>query len=54
MKHPLIINSRGKIDDRRPKVIPSLPYYGIARRAIRDSLIEYDREIDVSAVIIWK
>lgn len=34
-------------------VRPSLPYQGIARRAIKNAQnIEYDRDIDISAVIL--
>ncbi len=35
MRHPIVISSRGKIGKwRHPGVRPSLPYQGIARRAI--------------------
>ena len=40
---------------RRSSVLPSLPYQGIARRALRevgDTATLYDRDIDVSAVMI--
>jgi hypothetical protein len=51
MKNHLIINSKGKVG-KKPTVRPSLPYHAIARRAIQDSHIAYDREIDISAVLI--
>ena len=33
-------------------VRPSLPYQGIARRALATNPITYDKEIDVSALIV--
>ena len=53
MKHPLIITSSGGIwNGQRSRVLPSLPYHSIARRAYA-SRITYDTEIDVSAVMIY-
>jgi hypothetical protein len=52
MKHPLIINSHGKITDRKPKVHRSLPYYNIPRRTKNSPPAKYDRDIDVYAVVI--
>ena len=58
MKHPLIINSNGKAwNGQRPRVRRSLPYQGIARRALTNTQVqkaidEYYKEIDISAVII--
>lgn len=49
MKHPLIINSRGKFEKKRPRVRPSLPYRAIARRFTGP--ITYDTEIDISAFL---
>ena len=53
MEEPIIITSRGEVR-QRPKpggVRRSLPYQGIARRPL-DSKLIYNREIDISAVII--
>ncbi len=45
MKHKIIISTRGKVFKKRSyKVLPSLPYQGIARRAL-SSVINYDRKI---------
>lgn len=52
MKHPLIITSTGKPwNGQRPRIRRSLPYQAIARRT-RNCPITYDRDIDVSAMII--
>ncbi len=45
MKHPIVINSRGKIEKRRRSgVRPSLPYQGIARKALKSipGVIDFD------------
>lgn len=52
MKHRLIIDSNGKaIVTKKFKVLPSLPYYGIARRLYNSGNIKYDREIDISVML---
>jgi hypothetical protein len=51
--HPLKISARGKIY-RITGIRRSLPYYGIARRAIGNSYLSYDRSIDLSAVLLKK
>lgn len=59
MWQPLIINRHGKLVDRS-RVRRSLPYQGIARRALvttplqQGALPFYDRDIDVSAVFLQK
>jgi hypothetical protein len=52
MKHPLIIRN-GKVVRRRTRVLPSLPYQGIARRAL-NLTVAYNTDIDVFAIIISK
>lgn len=52
MKHTLIIDSSGKIlRKRKSRMRENLPYMGIARRHLNVA-ISYDREIDISAVVI--
>ena len=62
MLHPIRISSRGRIfnamDGQRRilkyakyGVRPSLPYQGIARRALNAAQITYDKDIDISAFI---
>lgn len=52
MRHPIVISSHGKIEKvRRLGVRPSLPYQGIARRALKTIPgVVYDISIDVSGV----
>jgi hypothetical protein len=51
MEETIIITSNNRIFRRYPGgVRPSLPYQGIARRAL-NSPITYDTDIDVSAII---
>jgi hypothetical protein len=55
MEHPIEIDCRDQISKvKRPGVRRSLPYQGIARRAITNppQPVEYDTEIDVSAVVL--
>jgi hypothetical protein len=57
MKHQLIITSDGKARGWKPRMRINLPYIGIARQALtmqRDYFknVQYDTEIDVSAVIL--
>lgn len=49
MQDIIIITSQGEVK-RKSIMRQNLPYQGIARRAL-NSKIEYDKEIDVSAVI---
>lgn len=53
-EHPwILISSSNRISfSRHSPMRPNLSYYGIARRAIHSSL-DYDRELDVSAVLIY-
>lgn len=56
MIYPIVITSKGRLSiKKKPRVRRSLPYQGIARRALHlQSQITYDKEIDVSAVILSK